>query len=87
MKRTQIIATWITMLALVAVPSLLGSADEGAQTWLRSYEGETYGAFYDIVQADESHVMVTGTTYHSQAATTLGDVLVAKLTMETSYGK
>jgi len=90
MKRTQIIAPWITLLILIVVPALLGSAE--AQTWLRSYEGETYGAFYDIVQADENHVMVTGTTYHAQVATTLGDVLLAKLTMdgdilwEVTYG-
>ncbi len=82
MKRTQIIALWITMLTLAAVPSILGLADNGAETWLRNYEGETYGVFYDIVQADEAHVMVTGATYHSQVATTLGDVLVAKLTMD-----
>lgn len=89
MKRPQIIAVWITMLSLVAVLSFLGS---GAETWLRSYQGETYGVFYDIVQADENHVMVAGTTFHSQTATTLGDVLVGKLTMagdivwEMTYG-
>lgn len=79
MKRTQTLAVWITMLVLVAMPSVLGA---GSQTWLRSYEGENYGAFYDILQADEDHVVVTGTTYHSQTATTLGDVIVAKLTMD-----
>ena len=82
MNRTQMIAARIASLLLLAIPSLLGAAAEGSETWLRSYEGETYGAFYDIALADESHVMVTGTTFHSQTATTLGDVIVAKLTMD-----
>lgn len=91
MKRTQMIATGMTLL-LLAMPSLLGVAAEGSETWLRSYEGETYGAFYDIAWVDESHVIVTGTTFHSQSATTRGDVLVAKLTLagdivwEMTYG-
>jgi hypothetical protein len=79
MKRSQTMVVWVTLLSLVAVVSSVGS---GAETWLRAYEGVDYGAFYDIVQVDESHVMVTGTTYHSQTATTLGDVLVAKMTLE-----
>jgi hypothetical protein len=82
MNRTQMIASRIVLLLLLATPALLGAAAEGSETWLRSYEGVTYGAFYDIALADESHVMVTGTTFHSQTATTLGDVIVAKLTLD-----
>jgi len=81
MKRTQIIAIGIG-LVLLATPALIGAAAEGSETWLRSYEGETYGAFYDVAIADENHVMVTGTTFHSQTTTTVGDVIVAKLTLD-----
>ena len=83
MTRTPILTTLIALLSLIALPSLFGAAAEGTDTsWLRSYEGETYGAFYDVVLEDESHVMIVGTTHHSQSMTTLGDVLVAKLTMD-----
>ncbi len=89
MKRTQIVVLWISMLALVAVPSLVGAA---ADKWLRLYEGESYGVFYDVVQSDEQHIVIAGATYHSQTATTLGDMILAKLTMagdivwEMTYG-
>ncbi|MFC2079260.1 PQQ-binding-like beta-propeller repeat protein [Candidatus Bipolaricaulota bacterium] len=62
--------------------SLLGSADGASGTWLRIYEGEDYGAFFDVVRTDDEHVVVTGASFHSQSATTLGDVLVAKLSLE-----
>lgn len=92
MKGNRIIATWIAMLALVATPSVLGLADEGSGTWLRIYEGEDYGAFFDIALTDDGHVLIVGASFHSQTATTLGDVLVAKLSMdgeilwENTYG-
>lgn len=82
MKGSRIFAVWITMLALIATLSFLGSADEGSKAWLRTYEGEDYGVFFDIVLTGDDHVLVTGASFHSQIATTLGDVLVAKLTME-----
>ena len=74
MKGSRIITTWIAMLALVAMPSVLGSADEGSGTWLRIYEGEDYGAFFDIALTGDGHVLVVGASFHSQTATTLGDV-------------
>jgi len=67
----------------VATLSYLGSsADEGSGTLLRTYEGENYGVFFDIALTGDDHVLVTGASFHSQTATTLGDVLVAKLTMD-----
>ncbi|GAG31817.1 unnamed protein product, partial [marine sediment metagenome] len=50
--------------------------------WLRTYEGEDYGAFFDIALTGDDHVLVTGASFHSQTATTLGDVLVVQLSME-----
>ncbi|MEE8593829.1 MAG: PQQ-binding-like beta-propeller repeat protein [Candidatus Bipolaricaulota bacterium] len=83
MKRSRIIALRITILALVTTLSFVGSStDEGSGTWLRVYEGEDYGVFFDITLIGDDHVLVTGASFHSQTATTLGDVLVAKLTME-----
>ena len=83
MKGSRITALWITMLALVAMLSFLGSsADEGSGTWLRTYEGDDYGVFFDIALTGDDHVLIAGASFHSQTDTTLGDVLVAKLTME-----
>jgi len=92
MKSSRVFALWISLLALVAMISLLGSADERHDGWLRIYEGEDYGAFFDITLTDDDHVLVAGASFHSQTATTLGDVLVAKLSMdgeilwENTYG-
>lgn len=81
MKCLQLVIAGISLLLLGTI-ALIGTAAEGSETWLRSYEGETYGAFYDVVMADESHVVVTGTTYHSQTKTTRGDIIVAQLTLD-----
>jgi len=67
---------------LVAAASCIAWATDDSETWLRVYEGDAYGAFFDIVRADEEHFVVTGTTYHAQGATTLGDVLLAELTLD-----
>ena len=82
MKSSRIFTLWIALLALVAMLSLLGSADEGRDAWLRIYEGENYGAFFDITLTGDDHVLVAGASFHSQTATALGDVLVVKLSME-----
>ncbi len=81
-KGNRNFALWITMLALVAMLPVVGSSDEESGTWLRTYEGENYGVFFDIALTGDAHVLVTGASFHSQTATTLGDVLVAKLSME-----
>ena len=92
MKSSRVIALWISILGLVAMFSFLGSADEGSGTWLRIYEGENYGAFFDIALTGDGHMLVTGASFHSQTATVRGDVLVAKLSMdgdivwENTYG-
>ena len=92
MKSSRIIALRISVLGIVAMFCLLGSAGEGPETWLRIYEGEHYGAFFDIALTNDGHVLVVGASYHSQTATLRGDVLVAKLSMdgdivwENTYG-
>lgn len=82
MKRSRSFALWISLCACVVMFFVVGSADGGLETWLRTYEGENYGAFFDIVIVDEDHVLVTGASFHSQTATTLGDVLIAQISME-----
>lgn len=91
MKRASTAVVWCSVGILVAVMSCTAWA-EASESWLRMYEGEDYGAFFDLVRSDDEHVVVTGTTHHSQGTTALGDVLLAKLTLdgdivwEATYG-
>jgi outer membrane protein assembly factor BamB len=82
MKRNLRFATWFVAGALAIALSVSALPESGPASWLRLYEGENYGAFFDIVSADDQHVLVTGTTFHSQTKTELGDVLVAMLTLD-----
>jgi len=67
------------------------AADNGA-TWLKTFEGLDYGAFFDAALTDDGAFLIVGTTHHSLGSTTRGDVLVAKLTLagesvwEKTYG-
>jgi len=82
MKRTPTGFVGFSVGLLVVLLACVAWEAGAAESWLRMYEGDTYGAFFDIVRADEDHVVVAGTTHHSQTATTLGDVLIAKLTLD-----
>ena len=72
---------FVLIAALVGfcVSTVLG-ADEG-ETWIKTFEGLDYGAFFDVVLTDDGALLAVGTTYHSLGSTTRGDVLVAKLTL------
>jgi hypothetical protein len=92
MKSASTAIAWAGVGMMIVVLSCMSWTAEASESWLRMYEGENYGAFFDIVWADDQHVVVTGTTYHSQSTTTLGDVLLAELTLdgdivwENTYG-
>ena len=58
-----------------------GSNDGG--TWLKTFEGVDYGAFFDVTLAGDDALLAVGTTYHPLLTTTRrGDVLVAMLTLD-----
>jgi len=82
MKRTSTGLMGFCVGLLVVAASCIAWATDASETWLRMYEGDAYGAFFDIVRADEEQVVVTGTTNHAQGTTTLGDVLLAELTLD-----
>ncbi len=78
--------TWkqkgLALFLLVAVVSLSVWAEDESPTWIETFEGPDYGAFFDVVLADDGTLVAAGTTHHALGATTLGDVLIAKVTLE-----
>ncbi len=72
---------WLTLVGMMAALSWGAYAAGSNETWLRTYAGSEYGAFFDITPADSQDVVVVGATYHALGSTSLGDVLVAELTL------
>jgi len=64
-------ATWLTAECVDDVP-----------TWITTFGGSRYGAFFDVVRTDDDTLLAVGTTCHPLTETTCGDVLVAKLTLD-----
>jgi len=61
---------------------LIGVAAFADATQLLTYEGPDYGAFFDLIESSDGNIVVAGTTHHSQFRSTLGEVLIAKLSPE-----
>jgi len=84
--------TWLPALAAIVGLVVVACPAAGEATWIRTFEGLDYGAFFDVALATDDTLLVAGTTYHPLAETTLGDVLVTKTTLqgetiwEVSYG-
>jgi Tol biopolymer transport system component len=53
-----------------------------ASTWIRTFEGPDYGAFFDIVLAENGNALAVGATNHVHMPPYSGDALLMKLTLE-----
>jgi len=51
-------------------------------TWVRTWAGPDYGAFFDLTLTGEGDVLVVGTTNHLHVPPYSGDALFVKLTLE-----
>jgi hypothetical protein len=51
-------------------------------TWIRTFEGPNYGAFFDIVLTQDGSILVVGATNHLHMPPYSGDALFMKLTLE-----
>jgi hypothetical protein len=51
-------------------------------TWMRTFEGPDYGAFFDIVLTEDGNVLAVGATNHLHFPPYSGDILLMKLTLE-----
>jgi len=58
--------------------AMSGSAD----TWIRTSEGADYGAFFDIVLAEDGNALAVGATNHLHMPPYSGDALLMKLTLD-----
>jgi hypothetical protein len=52
-----------------------------ANTWIRTFEGPDYGAFFDIVLTEDEDILVVGTTNHLHSPPYSGDAIFIKLTL------
>jgi len=55
---------------------------DNGETWLKTFEGLDYGAFFDVTLAGDDGLLAVGTTYHPLTTTRRGDVLVAMLSLD-----
>jgi len=51
-------------------------------TWIRTFEGSNYGAFFDIVLTEDGNILAVGATNHLHVPPYSGDALLMKLTLE-----
>ena len=51
-------------------------------TWMKSFEGPNYGAFFDAVLTDDGNVLAVGATNHLHLAPYSGDALFMLLTLD-----
>ena len=65
--------------AVAILASVVVSASE---TWMETYEGPDYGAFFDMILSDDGHVLVVGATNHLHFPPYSGDALLMQLTLE-----
>jgi dipeptidyl aminopeptidase/acylaminoacyl peptidase len=58
------------------------AAIDRTNTWIRTFEGPDYGAFFDIVLTHDGNILAVGTTNHLHFPPYSGDALFMKLTLE-----
>jgi len=59
-----------------------GTKIGSSNTWIRTFEGPDYGAFFDVILTQDGNVLTVGTTNHLHVPPYSGDALLMKLTLE-----
>jgi Tol biopolymer transport system component len=59
----------------------IGTPSGRTNTWIRTFEGPDYGAFFDIVLTEDGNVLAVGATNHLHVPPYSGDSLFMKLTL------
>ena len=59
-----------------------GAAVVRANTWVRTFEGPNYGAFFDLVLTQDGNILAVGATNHLHMPPYSGDALFMKLTLD-----
>ena len=58
-----------------------GVAIARSSTWLRTFEGDNYGAFFDVILTQDGNILTVGATNHLHMPPYSGDALFMKLTL------
>jgi hypothetical protein len=83
MKDDVMVRIASSLLVVVVILSLAAcSAEDSASTWVRTFEGPDYGAFFDIVLTQDEGILAIGATNHLHFPPYSGDVLLMKLSLE-----
>jgi len=59
-----------------------GEAIAHSSTWIRIFEGDNYGAFFDVILTQDGNILTVGATNHLHMPPYSGDALFMKLTLE-----
>ncbi len=59
-----------------------GATSVRRNTWIRTFEGATYGAFFDIALTPDGNILVVGATNHLHMPPYSGDALFIKLSLD-----
>jgi len=65
-----------------AIPATSEAASSHTNTWIRTFEGSDYGAFFDIVLTPDGNALAVGTTNHLHFPPYSGDALFMKLSLD-----
>jgi hypothetical protein len=79
---TPTIAPAMTLLPTPTSGQPSGAAISGTNTWIRTFEGPSYGAFFDIVLTQDGNILTVGATNHLHVPPYSGDILLMKLTLD-----
>jgi len=59
-----------------------GVASSRPNTWIKTFEGPDYGAFFDIATTPDGNILVVGATNHLHMPPYSGDALFMKMTLD-----
>ncbi len=74
-------ATTPTIISTTA-PTHTSIATAPSNTWVRTFEGPNYGAFFDIVLTQDGNILAVGATNHLHVPPYSGDALFIKLSLD-----
>ena len=64
------------------IPATSEVTNDHTNTWVRTFEGSEYGAFFDILLTPDGNAFAVGTTNHLHFPPYSGDALFMKLTLD-----
>jgi len=72
-----------TPITPTTAPNMTSIPPVPTNTWIRTFEGPNYGAFFDIVITQDKNILAVGATNHLHMPPYTGDALFMKLTLDS----